>query len=479
MNFLKNKFFVVVAVVVVVLVIIVFYSLFRNGNYETVEVERKDLKKTIEISGKVIPAEEVDLSFVASSSVTNVYKDVGDSVKVGDVLAEIDSSEVQSEVNEARANLLSAQAQLDKISGTVNSASQISLSKDNLIKTLNKAYVNADYIVRNNIDSFFEDANTINAEFILSIGSKGKILNDKREDVEKILNEWSVKNNSLTNNNVSSSDSLYVVNVIKEIDGFVALISSISSEFDPEGSVTQTQIDSYVSNLGTSRSTLATIIIDINTALNSLNDLQSDVPVQNANIQNSQASVNRAQAKASDYVLRAPFSGIITENNLEIGQVVSSSDTAFTLISNSPLEVETYIPEINIVGVDVGDQVELQFDALGKDILVNAVVSHIDPKETLKDGVVTYRTRIDLLVPNDDLRPGMSVNIEITKEVILNELIIPTYTLQRLEDGNFVETLEDGESKKTSVTLGAKDNKGEVIILSGLKEGDKIIVPNK
>ncbi len=477
MNIFKTKFF-IYAIPTIFLIGIAIFFIGRNGEYETVQAESTGLVKSVEISGKVVPAEEVSLSFSASSDVIKVYKDVGDRVLAGDILAVLNSSEVQSEVEEARANLLSAQAQLDKINGGNIGNSQITIAKDALVKTLNKAYVNADYIVRNNIDTFFKDADTINADFIISPGSDRKILNDGREEAEDDLRKWSIFNDSLSKENVSYEDYNFVVNKIKKIDEFLSLISSKSSDFNPNGVVTQAQIDSYVSVLGSSRSTISTIILEMNSALNALNNLQSDVPVQNANIQNSQASVYKAQARAGEYILRAPFDGVITQNNLEIGKYVISSDSAFILISNSPLEVETFIPEVSIVGIDIEDKVMLQFDALGEDTVVDAVVTHIDPKETIKDGVVTYRTKISLLTPFDDLRPGMSTNIQIIKEEIFDQIIIPTFVIQN--DGvDFVEVVRDGVLERINIETGEKDNKGKIAVTEGLRVGDNILIPNK
>lgn len=472
MKIFNKKSLIYLLVIVLIVAIVFFISSLGKNDFETVEVKGGNLEKIVEISGKVVAAEEVNLSFNASGNVTKVYKDVGDKVKAGDVLAEIDSSEISNEILEAQANLQSAQAELNKISGE-GSYSQVQLARETLLETMNKAFVVSDSGVRNSVDTFFNDADTINAEFILSVGSKNKIFNDNRESIERVLDEWYSKKNSLDENDVS-----YVLNNIKKVESFVSLISGASSEFKSETSVSQTQIDSYVSALSTVRSNLASVKLEVNSAFETLNNFKSDIPIQNAKINNTKATVNRLQTKTSDYVLRAPFDGLVTENNLEIGKYTDSTDIAFVLISDSPLEIEVYIPEINIVGVDVSDNVQLTFDAL-EGLVIDAVVTHIDPKETIKDGVVTYRTLIGLISPNDNLRPGMTADAKIEKEVVSGELIIPTYTISDNNEGQFVKIKNGEEIKEVRIEIIDKDNIGNVSVQGDLKVGDKIIIPKE
>jgi threonyl-tRNA synthetase len=69
---------------------------------------------------------------------------------------------------------------------------------------------------------------------------------------------------------------------------------------------------------------------------------------------------------------------------------------AFKLISNLPLEIEAYVPEVSVVGIDVSDYTKIKFDAVSSDTGFDAVVSEVDPKETIKDGVTTYKIQVVL-----------------------------------------------------------------------------------
>jgi multidrug efflux pump subunit AcrA (membrane-fusion protein) len=62
MKYLKNK--ILWGAVVVILIIILISNLFiKNNGFETVAVKRGDLNQSVTVSGKIVPAQEVDLSF--------------------------------------------------------------------------------------------------------------------------------------------------------------------------------------------------------------------------------------------------------------------------------------------------------------------------------------------------------------------------------------------------------------------------------
>jgi HlyD family secretion protein len=479
MNKLKKRLFGLAIIVLLIIVAITVFSFFKNGNYETVEATRGDLMKITDITGKVVAAEEVDLSFGASGDVIKIYKDIGDKVKAGDLLAQLDSSEVQGEINEAQANLQSAESRLNEIEGS-DSESEIAFKKDALLKTLNKAYVTSSSIVNSQADVFFENPDARNPNFSIVLGDyfERKAIDEKRYELGNMLEDWKESVETLSIDNISFDDGYTFVSNLNQVEDLLSTIASNSYNIKPTGSVTQSQIDSYIANINSGRTTVAGLIVDVNTSLDALRDVQAEIPVQNATIANNQATVSRLQSKASEYTLRAPFAGTITENNLEIGQQTSSSDVAFNLISDQPLEIEAFIPEINIIGIDIGDGVIVYFDAFGESKKFEAVVAHIDPKETIKDGLTTYRILVDLKEENQYLRPGMSSDLEIMKEIIPDQIIIPTYTLQSDGERDFVQIMLDGgRIEERDVQVGESDKRGNVSILSGVNVGDNLVIP--
>jgi HlyD family secretion protein len=83
-----------------------------------VAVERGDLAKSVVATGKIEPLAKVEVKSKASGIVKSLYVDYGETVKKGQVLAELDKEQLQSAVDGARANLLAAQAGLQSAEAT-------------------------------------------------------------------------------------------------------------------------------------------------------------------------------------------------------------------------------------------------------------------------------------------------------------------------------------------------------------------------
>ncbi len=115
-KFLKNKKKFIIPSIAIILVIVFFA--FKGGDkveYVTAQVEKGNLKQTVSETGTIKAIKEIDLSFLQSGRLRDNFVDIGDKVKKGDVLAELDYSSLLIKQKEAKANLEVAQANLDKL----------------------------------------------------------------------------------------------------------------------------------------------------------------------------------------------------------------------------------------------------------------------------------------------------------------------------------------------------------------------------
>jgi len=472
----KNLYYLLVLVLVGASAFFFFNN--KNGNYETYNVQIKDFSETVEISGKIIPSQDLDLSFEVVGKIDQINIDTGDFVKAGDILVLLDSSEILSELSEVSANLDKEIYRLAEVSGNTTSQNELQNSAETLLSTIKKSYVTSDDIIKNIVDTFFEDPNSISPDFSSVLGNffLRQEINEQRLEIGDLLKDWNNTISILDTILISNSDAVNTIENLKKVEEFLTLISSEVDDYSPNSSITQSQIDSYISNISNSRKDISSLIIEINNTYNDFRNIQAEVPVIKASVENARASVSKLSARKDKYVLRAPFDGVITNQDIEVGQVVSASEIIVSMISEDAFEVEGFIPELNIVGVDVGDRAVMQLDAFGKDIKFNGDVSHVDPRETVKDGVTTYRILLNLFDSIKDIRSGMTVDIEIEKELIQDQIIIPRYLIIENKDGFSVELYKDGENQSTEVTVGKSDGSGNVI-MSGLSEGDKVIIP--
>lgn len=86
--------------------------------YETADVAQGKLAQTVEVTGEIKPAERIDLSFKSSGTLSRVFVKIGDQVKTGQVLAELEDTDLNYAYDRARASLAVAQANLNaKLAG--------------------------------------------------------------------------------------------------------------------------------------------------------------------------------------------------------------------------------------------------------------------------------------------------------------------------------------------------------------------------
>jgi len=478
----KSKFWIVLSVLILILLISSTVLYLQNGNYETIKAERGDLTQTTEVSGEIVSSEEINLGFENSGKVSKVFFDVGDFVQKGDIVAILDKDEFDSEINEIRALLDSENARLDELTGGgqgITSQAKLESEKTILVSTIKKAHTTSDSLITNVVDVFFENASRGLPEFTVALDNyllRQKI-NLERKDIGKLLKSWKedIKNISTGSLNYGYINS--VLSRIESISNFLTLISSGSNEFRVTGEHSQVEIDSYVSAINQARTTLSNLIIDINAATEKVRAVESQIPIQQAIVKNTEALFSKTESRSRQFIIESPIDGIITKRNVESGENIIANEEVISIVNNKDFEIEAFIPEVNISGVDVGDSAILTFEAFGKDTFFNAEIAHIDPIGTKKDGITTYKVILDLEEQNEMIRSGMSVDIEIEKSKTENVILIPSYVLQKSNDVVFVEILNNnGEKERRNVRLGGRDSNGNVEVLKGISEGEDIVI---
>jgi len=145
-NHKKKRWIITIIVTVSVLaLIIVAVAATRGGTKidpsKLAKVERGDLARSVVATGKITPITKVEIKSKASGIVKKLYVDTGDHVKQGQVLAELDKVEIEAQVNSAKAQLLSSQANLQSAIADEKRAEVDAEGVD--IPTLQRAYQRA------------------------------------------------------------------------------------------------------------------------------------------------------------------------------------------------------------------------------------------------------------------------------------------------------------------------------------------------
>ena len=161
---------------------------------------------------------------------------------------------------------------------------------------------------------------------------------------------------------------------------------------------------------------------------------------------------------------------------LRVGDMISPwMPTIATLPDMSVLVSETYVQEIDVTKIVEGDSVQIYIDAL-PDNLYSGRISKIANIGQELPGFDTkvFKVLIDMDQNGKEIKPAMTTDNKIILTKLDNALKIPRNCLFKENDEYFVYLKEGGEVIKQIVVPGV-ENEQEVVILSGLKEKDKIL----
>jgi RND family efflux transporter MFP subunit len=200
------------------------------------------------------------------------------------------------------------------------------------------------------------------------------------------------------------------------------------------------------------------------------------VSVAQANIvaQNAQLRVLNQQ-KAYQSVI-APFDGVITQRNVDIGTLVQADTTSgtflFTLMHSDTLRIQLYVPQDEAFGVSPGVEAVVRVPEMpGRDF--PGKVTRI--ADALAPGTRTLLTEIDVPNPDHALQPGVYCTVELKIPRKTPSLIVPSEAIVFNRDGLNVVVVEDGVAHIHKVTV-VRDFGTTVEVSAGVKDGDQVIL---
>lgn len=184
----------------------------------------------------------------------------------------------------------------------------------------------------------------------------------------------------------------------------------------------------------------------------------------------AEASRKAAEAQLSYTVVRAPFDGVITEKNVEAGELASPGQPLLKMEDPRRLRLEATVAEGDLKAVSAGARVPIAIDALGGDVL-NGRVSKILPAGDPRTH--TFMVKVDL--PNTPgLKTGMFGRLQLDKGATPTILVPSAAVVERGELTSLYAVGTDQVARLRWVKLGRRfENQAE--ILSGLNEGERVL----
>jgi len=203
--------------------------------------------------------------------------------------------------------------------------------------------------------------------------------------------------------------------------------------------------------------------------------------IAQAQVEQAEANVDFARVQLSYSKIHAPVSGVIASISTQEGETVAASLAAPTfvnIIDLRRLEVQTYVDETDISKIKVGQEAAFTVDTYA-DTDFRGKVTAIYPKAIIQDNVVNYIVTVEITdFQGKVLRPEMTANVTIFLETRKNVLAVPTAAITRIRGERYVTVLEGKTKAERKVRIGWGDE-GFTEIISGLSEGEKVIIPQE
>ena len=500
------------AAVVILLAIAYFYFSRPKQTFSFEVAKRTGIVQEVSVTGKVKAAQNVDLAFEKSGRVSYISVRVGDKVYQGETLVGLDNADLRAQLNQALANVKSAEAKLDELKkGTrpeemqvdqikvANAAASLSDSKQNLVSVIQDSYTKSEDAIRNKADAFFSNPRGTNSKLVFSVLSDSQLeinLESGRIAVENTLNAWDVSLKAFAD---SSDLAAYFDAANKNLAAIKTFLDEAALAVNSASatpSLSQTTLDGYKSNASTARANVNTAISNLSSANISLTSAQSSlalaqeelaldkagstseqISAQAAAVDGLNAAADSARAQISKTIIYSPIAGIVTRQDAKVGEIVAANTNIVSLISEAEFQIEAFVPEVDIAKVKLSDTARVTLDAYGEDALFEAKVIKINPAETMLEGVATYKIMLEFSEEDGRIRSGMTANIEIATDRRDNVIAVPQRAVFAKNDKKFVNILS-GQNKidEREVKLGLKGSDGNVEIAEGVGEGEKVLL---
>jgi len=194
-----------------------------------------------------------------------------------------------------------------------------------------------------------------------------------------------------------------------------------------------------------------------------------------AKLEQSNILLDKTLRDLKDYAILAPFSGIISDYNLQKGDTVTIGSSIATILDPKYFQVKTQIDEVDILRVKKGQKALIALDADNEKIL-NGVVERIIPKTDLISKTCEIIINFEKLPSN--LIEGMTASVNIITQK-RKGFTIPITSIIRDGDKNFVwKITNENKIQKIEIFTGVQDGKKIELKKTSLKKGELIVVEN-
>lgn len=249
------------------------------------------------------------------------------------------------------------------------------------------------------------------------------------------------------------------------------------AELVETGDVARSVYDQYRTQAETARQQSNVARQAMETAVNLARQNNQAIQTAQAEVESARAAASIAEKAVADTVVRAPYSGYVSDRPIAVGEYITPSSVVATILLTNPLKLQLQVPELDAPRVQVGMPVSASVDAYpdrkfaGR---VTAVNPAVDPASR------SFTVEAAIENPDNALRSGMFATARITQPGGGQSVYVPSESVVRDQNTNSfrVFTVKDGVAHLKVVQIGDEEN-GWVQLLSGVAADEEVAVNNQ
>jgi multidrug efflux pump subunit AcrA (membrane-fusion protein) len=242
------------------------------------------------------------------------------------------------------------------------------------------------------------------------------------------------------------------------------------------GDVALITYETYRTTRDTARARVNSAKEQLDAAINTAKQSNQAIASAQAAVEAARTQVGTAEQAIADTVIRAPFSGFISNRPVAVGEYVSSASIVATLLRSNPIKIQIQISEADVPAVVLGRGVSVQVDAF-KDRNFAGTVTSVNPAIDATSRSAVVEARID----NGEnlLRTGMFGTARIIKEGGGTGFFVPKSAVYNDASTQSYRAfvIVEGIAKLRTLQLGTEEG-DSYQILNGLDAGETVATSN-
>lgn len=429
----------------------------RNGErntttQETAQVYRGDIVLSVTGKGNLVPGAEIALGFRTSGVLASLEVQVGDRVAKGQVLARLDTQELELQLAQARLQLQQAEAALNQLLAGAN-ATEILTARKNLEQA----------------EANLEDTRVSTAVSVqqaqLSLLQAANALRDAQTEYENIY--WQNRQIEARTGELPDANADAEAEAWRKVENAQAAMEAARLSYEAALERQDTSTRTAQAQVELARANLQDLLKGAD---------QTEIASAQTSVEQAQLAVKQAELELEKALLTAPFTGTVIAVDASIGEQVSGN--ILTLADLDAPLVQFWVEESDLASVSVGNRVRITFEAWPEVTFAGQVI-RVDPALVTVDGTPALQAWASIELGSSSVRlfSGMSAEVEVIAAEAHDALLVPLQALRELAPGKYgVFVLRaDGTLELRQVEVGLKDDV-QAQILSGLELGETVLL---